>query len=109
MNTKETIEFLWSIIDDIDTAGDIAKSDDKLYRGLAEKAQAKRWETGIKSDGYSLDLSSITQVSSEHFETWYQEEGLEMCSNMTLKQVLGIAWSNGAYIERNTNNIKDMR
>jgi len=34
---------LWKILDDIDTAGDIAKSNDVLYRGLAEKYQSNRW------------------------------------------------------------------
>ena len=34
---------LWKLLDDIDTAGDIAKSDDKLYRAMAERHQAKRW------------------------------------------------------------------
>ncbi len=28
----EALEKLWDIIDDIDTYGDMAKSDDKLYR-----------------------------------------------------------------------------
>ena len=30
----EALEKLWDIIDDIDTYGDMAKSDDKLYRSL---------------------------------------------------------------------------
>lgn len=34
---------LWKLLDDIDTAGDIAKSDDKLYRAIAERHQAMRW------------------------------------------------------------------
>jgi len=54
MNKDETIEFLWQIIDDIDTASDIAKGDNVLYRGQVERLQQKRWETGITTDGYTL-------------------------------------------------------
>lgn len=35
---------LWMLLDDIDTAGDIAKSDDKLYRHICQNLQKKRWE-----------------------------------------------------------------
>ena len=47
---------LWDLLDDIDTASDIAKSDDKLYRGIVDQTQRKRWATGITSDGYTLTL-----------------------------------------------------
>lgn len=64
MNDREkelenTIEYLWNIIDNIDTFGDMAKDDDKLYRSLVEKEQKKRWNTGIKCDGYVLDISNL--------------------------------------------------
>ena len=58
---KEIITFLFDIIDDIDTYDDIAKEDDKLYRNLVRKAQARRWETGITCDGYKLDFSNIKE------------------------------------------------
>lgn len=49
------VKELWTIIDDIDTYSDMAKGDDKLFRGLVEKKQAERWEkTNITSDGYGL-------------------------------------------------------
>ena len=35
---------LWMLLDDIDTADDIAKSDDRLYRSICQKYQKKRWE-----------------------------------------------------------------
>jgi hypothetical protein len=35
---------LWRILDNIDTAGDVAKDDDEAYRALVEKCQKKRWE-----------------------------------------------------------------
>jgi hypothetical protein len=39
---------LWMLLDDIDTADDIAKSDDKLYRRICQNHQKKRW--GILSE-----------------------------------------------------------
>lgn len=59
MTQKEVIVFLWQIIDNIDTIGDLAKDDNKLYRNLVEKEQLKRWKLPIKTDGYELDLSKI--------------------------------------------------
>jgi predicted nucleotide-binding protein len=35
---------LWKIIDDIDTASDIAKGNDKAYRNMVEKKQEERWK-----------------------------------------------------------------
>lgn len=55
----DIIEKLWSIIDDIDTYSDIAKSDDKLYRALVERRQKDRWENGFECDGYNLKLNGI--------------------------------------------------
>lgn len=57
----DTCEFLWELLDNIDTAGDMAKGDDKLYRAIVERNQKRRWETGIKCDGYVLDLSSLKE------------------------------------------------
>lgn len=56
---KECLEYLWGIIDDIDTYGDMAKENDKLFRSLTERRQKDRWTTGITSDGYKLDLSKL--------------------------------------------------
>lgn len=54
---KKLIEFLWQIIDDIDTYGDMAKSDDKAFRAMVERRQKDRWKTGITTDGYTLDIN----------------------------------------------------
>jgi hypothetical protein len=35
---------LWMLLDDVDTADDIAKADPQSYRALCRKAHAKRWE-----------------------------------------------------------------
>lgn len=50
----EIITTLWGIIDDIDTAGDVAKDDNAAYRATVESLQAKRWATGITTDGYGI-------------------------------------------------------
>lgn len=34
---------LWMLLDDVDTADDIAKADDDIYRSLCRQAHAKRW------------------------------------------------------------------
>jgi len=56
---KEIIEYLWQIIDNIDTVSDMAKSNDVAYRNMVEKLQKKRWNTGITTDGYKLDLTKM--------------------------------------------------
>ncbi|MCP3885103.1 MAG: hypothetical protein GY700_06445 [Propionibacteriaceae bacterium] len=58
-NEIEVIGFLWGLLDDIDTYSDMAKADDKLYRSLVERCQARRWECGITTDGSDLDLSAM--------------------------------------------------
>ena len=51
----ETIETLWGILDDIDTAGDIVKGDNEAYRANVEKLQRSRFDkTQISTDGYTL-------------------------------------------------------
>ena len=34
---------LWMLLDDVDTADDIAKTDDTVYRSLCRQAHGKRW------------------------------------------------------------------
>ncbi len=50
----EALETLWGILDDIDTASDIAKENDTWYRKRVEALQKKRWDTTITTDGYKL-------------------------------------------------------
>lgn len=49
---REKAYRLWMLLDDVDTADDIAKADDKLYRGICQQAQAERWHhmTGDEID-----------------------------------------------------------
>jgi len=61
----EALEKLWGIIDDIDTYGDMAKADEKLYRTLVERRQRQRFEeTGISTDGYKLHGGAITAIKA---------------------------------------------
>lgn len=46
---------LWKLLDDVDTADDIAKDNDALFRGLARKAQQKRRAILISRDGQTLE------------------------------------------------------
>lgn len=50
---KKIAEKLWQSLDNIDTASDIAKNDDKMYRLLVEKEQKKRFKYA-DSDGHKL-------------------------------------------------------
>jgi hypothetical protein len=45
---------LWQILDDIDTATDVAKGDDSGYRSMVEKIQDQRYDTGVNTDGYRI-------------------------------------------------------
>jgi cytochrome c-type biogenesis protein CcmH/NrfG len=50
----EALETLWGILDDIDTASDMAKENDAWYRKRVEALQKKRWDTMITTDGHKL-------------------------------------------------------
>ena len=50
----EALETLWDILDDIDTASDMARENDAWYRKRVEALQKKRWDTMITTDGYKL-------------------------------------------------------
>jgi hypothetical protein len=68
---KNIIENLWNIIDDIDTASDMFKNDNQIYRNYVERKVRERFTTGVKTDGYSLllpfDLKySIKTISSNN-------------------------------------------
>jgi len=58
-------KFLFNRLDDVDTADDIAKQDEGLYRALTRRYHKRRWETGITTDGYTLDLSSLKAMAPE--------------------------------------------
>lgn len=58
----EAINSLWNIIDDIDTASDLAKFDDRLYRNQVESLQARRWRLDISTDGQLLIGKVINKI-----------------------------------------------
>ena len=59
---RQRAEFLWVLLDDIDTADDLAKGNERLYRNLVRKYHAKRFEVAF-SDGYSLEwLPSVPKI-----------------------------------------------
>ncbi len=47
-------EFLWQLLDDIDTMSDVAKSNDAQYRRQVERLQARRCEVGESRDGQTV-------------------------------------------------------
>ena len=49
--------FLWSLLDDIDTTGDIVREDDAAYRATAEHIHKKRFEVST-SDGYAIAFTN---------------------------------------------------
>jgi hypothetical protein len=68
--SKNLIEKLWNIIDDIDTASDMFKHNNQTYRNYVERKIQERFTTGIKTDGYCLLIPinlrySIKNISSK--------------------------------------------
>ena len=61
MDKDEMIKFLWMLLDDIDSAGDMFKADDKAYRKYVVRKQRQRFETGITTDGYTLTIPQEKQ------------------------------------------------
>lgn len=59
MTPQQALRFLFQLLDDIDTLDDVAKTNDEYYRAQVRKVVARRWETGIATDGYVLDLSAV--------------------------------------------------
>lgn len=52
---KERAEQLWQLLDDVDTADDIAKSRDNVFRGIAMNRARKRTRLAQSPDGYVLE------------------------------------------------------
>lgn len=46
-------DFLFALLDDIDTVSDAVKSDDGAYRKMVERIQRRRFEVAT-TDGYSV-------------------------------------------------------
>jgi hypothetical protein len=48
-------EFLYQLLDDIDTVSDAAKGDDAGYRRAVQRIQARKSEVGESPDGYTMN------------------------------------------------------
>jgi hypothetical protein len=69
----EALETLWGILDDIDTASDMAKENDAWYRKRVEALQKKRWDTMIETDGYKLKggpVEALRQALAQPEQEW---------------------------------------
>lgn len=52
-------QYLYQLLDDIDTAGDIAKGDDQLFRAIVERTQTKKGAVVAECDGYTVTLKPL--------------------------------------------------
>jgi hypothetical protein len=69
----EALETLWDILDDIDTASDMAKENNAWYRKRVEALQKKRWDTTITTDGYKLKGGPVEALRQAIDEAEKQE------------------------------------
>jgi hypothetical protein len=53
---EKAAQFLWGLLDDIDTASDRAKADDKAYRQIVERIQRRRFDVG-STDGQTVTFN----------------------------------------------------
>ena len=60
----EVAQRLYALLDDIDTAGDIAKGDDALYRKIVERTQSKKGTFVISCDGQTVRLVDDAMLSA---------------------------------------------
>lgn len=52
-DVQAVADFLFSLLDDIDTASDMAKSDDQAYRAMVHRLHRRRFEVAT-TDGYTV-------------------------------------------------------
>lgn len=57
---EQIAHFLWGLLDDIDTASDAAKGDDRAYRKAVETIQRRRFEVG-STNGYIVKFKPFAQ------------------------------------------------
>ena len=58
---KTVASWLYYILDDIDSVGDFAKGDDKVYRETVERLHRLKSEVGCSPDGYILEFRNPEQ------------------------------------------------
>jgi hypothetical protein len=63
---QRVVIHLYDLLDDIDTADDMAKDRDDAYRKIIQKLQAKKIDSGVSSpDGYGLAIEQIEFKTKE--------------------------------------------
>lgn len=55
-DTEAAAQFLWKLLDDIDTLDDAARDDDVSFRKNCREIQRRRFEVGA-TDGYTVTFS----------------------------------------------------
>jgi len=58
----EVAQYLYKLLDDIDTVSDIAKSRDKLYRRMVENIQSAKGAVVQDCDGYTVTFRVLPKV-----------------------------------------------
>lgn len=86
----ELIAALWSILDEIDTASDIAKSDNDRYRKMTESLQAKRWQLPITVDSndklvVNAQQEYIGKLSQSPTPYYEESSDIEMDTYVSLR------------------------
>lgn len=56
---KDVISYLYSVLDDIDTTGDIVKEDDVAYRARVEKLHVRRGYVARSLDGQTIHINRV--------------------------------------------------
>ena len=56
MEMKQQRQFLWDLLDNIDTLDDACKDDDAAFRNLTREQQQRRFEIST-SDGYTVQFN----------------------------------------------------
>ena len=55
-NYENIAQYLYKLLDDIDTAADMAKSDYAFYYKVVERIQSKKSEVVMHCNGYTVDF-----------------------------------------------------
>ena len=91
----EALETLWDILDDIDTASDMAKENDAWYRKRVEALQKKRWDTMITTDGYKLKggpVEALRQALAQPKREWVGLTNQEIW-DLGADHAIDLAWA----------------
>ena len=98
------VKFLWGLLDDIDTVGDMAKSNDKAYRSLVEKIHLKRQHVA-ESDGYEIFVKNYVEpVKNAIISTVLKEKEISTAIDI-LRTEFQKDQSNGSYYDSWVSNL----